>query len=329
MRIVSGMRPTGKLHLGHLLGALRNWKSLQAQRDNECFFFIADWHALTTNYGETQAIPESVREMAIDWLSVGLDPRKSTIFVQSQIQEHAELYLLLSMVTPIGWLERNPTYKEMREELTDRDLSNLGFLGYPVLQAADILLYKGERVPVGQDQVPHLELTREITRRFNNYYGLTLPEPQPLLTHSPRVSGTDGRKMSKSYGNAILLSDTEAEVRTKIRGMVTDPKRARRQDSGDPDTCNFYPLHQIFSPPETIQQVRQGCTTAGIGCVDCKNLLLDPMSKFSKELAEIRKNREVWLKSPKKVDEILADGAERARTVARQTMDQIRKAVHL
>ncbi|MFH1262387.1 MAG: tryptophan--tRNA ligase [Pseudomonadota bacterium] len=329
MRIVSGMRPTGNLHLGHLLGALRNWKSLQDRRENECYFFIADWHALTTNYEETQGIPESVREMAIDWLSVGLDPHKSTIFVQSQIPEHAELYLLLSMVTPIGWLERNPTYKEMREELSDRDLSNLGFLGYPVLQAADILLYKGERVPVGQDQVPHLELTREITRRFNHYFGLKLPEPQPLLTHSPKVNGTDGRKMSKSYGNAILLSDTEEELRTKIRGMVTDPKRARRQDPGDPDTCNFYPLHQIFSPPETIQQVRQGCTTAGIGCVDCKNMLLDPMSKFAKELTEIRKNREAWLKNPKKIDEILADGAARARKVARQTMGEIRKAVHL
>jgi tryptophanyl-tRNA synthetase len=329
MRIVSGMRPTGKLHLGHLLGALRNWHALQEKSGNECFFFVADWHALTTNYAETETIPESIREMVVDWLSVGLDPKRSTIFVQSHVKEHAELFLLLSMVTPIGWLERNPTYKEMKEELTDRDLSNFGFLGYPVLQAADILLYKGEGVPVGQDQVPHLELTREIARRFNNVYGSILPEPKALLTPSPKVSGLDGRKMSKSYGNAILLSDSDAEIRSKIRGMVTDPKRARRQDPGDPDTCNFYPLHEIYSTKETITQVRQGCTTAGIGCVDCKNFLLDPQSRFSAELAQIRENREKWLASPKKVDEILADGASRARALAEKTMKEVRKAIHL
>jgi tryptophanyl-tRNA synthetase len=329
MRIVSGMRPTGKLHLGHLLGALRNWKSLQDKAENHCFFFIADWHALTTNYADTSQIQENIREMAIDWLSVGLDPKRSTLFVQSGIKEHAELFLLLSMVTPIGWLERNPTYKEMREELSDRDLSNLGFLGYPVLQAADILLYKGEGVPVGQDQVPHLELTREITRRFNNTYREIFPEPQALLTPSPKIAGTDGRKMSKSYGNAILLSDSESELQAKIRGMVTDPKRARRQDPGDPDTCNFFPLHGIFSSEETIRSVRSGCTTAGIGCVDCKKMLMEAGTPFSTELSAIRKQREKWAADPQKVDEILLEGTDRARKIAGKTMDEVRKALHL
>lgn len=329
MRIVSGMRPTGKLHLGHLLGALRNWVALQDKKENECFFFVADWHALTTNFDETETIPESLRDMTIDWLSAGLDPKRSTLFVQSHVKEHAELFLLFGMVTPIGWLERNPTYKEMREELSDRDLSNLGFLGYPVLQAADILLYKADGVPVGQDQAPHVELTREIARRFNNLYGPVFPEPKTLLTPSPKVNGIDGRKMSKSYGNAVLLSDSESEVRAKILTMMTDPKRARRQDPGDPDTCNFYPLHEIFSKKETLQTVRRGCTTAGIGCVDCKNFLLDPGSRFMTELSAIRKNREAWLKSPKKVDEILADGAARARQNAEKTMKEVRKAIHI
>lgn len=302
---------------------------LQNNKDHECFFFVADWHALTTGYDQTDEIPENIRQMVIDWLAVGLDPKRATLFVQSHIKEHAELFLLLSMITPIGWLERNPTYKEMREELSGRDLSNFGFLGYPVLQASDIILYKGEGVPVGQDQVPHLELTREITRRFNHVYKPVFPEPKALLTPSPKLMGVDGRKMSKSYGNAILLSDSEKEIQSKVRGMLTDPKRARRQDPGDPDTCNFYPLHEIYSGREIIDQVRPGCKSAGIGCVDCKKFLLDPSSAFSQELATIRKNREEWAKSPEKVDEILFEGAKRARKIAEKVMAETRKAMNL
>jgi tryptophanyl-tRNA synthetase len=264
--------------------------------------------------------------MVTDWLAAGIDPARSTIFVQSDVKEHAELFLLLSMVTPLGWLERNPTYKEIKQELSDRDLSMFGFLGYPVLQAADILLYKGTAVPVGQDQIPHVELTREITRRFNYLYGNVFPEPQPMLTASPKLSGVDGRKMSKSYGNAILLSDPEQEVRAKIRAMVTDPKRARRQDPGDPDTCNLFPLHEIYSTQETIAQVRSGCTTAHIGCVDCKGLLLPSLLSI---LNEFREKRAKWESKPEEINRILSDGAARARTLATQTMGEVRNALHL
>ncbi|MFH1018804.1 MAG: tryptophan--tRNA ligase [Pseudomonadota bacterium] len=323
MRIVSGMRPTGRLHLGHLHGALANWVRLQNE-GNECFFFVADWHALTTDWESTGQIAENTREMVADWLAAGLDPGKSTIFVQSQVKEHAELHLLLSMITPLGWLERNPTYKEQRQEISDRDLSNYGFLGYPVLQAADILLYKGEAVPVGQDQVPHLELTREIARRFNSTYKAIFPEPKALLTPSPRIGGVDGRKMSKSYGNAILLSEPEAEIRKKIRAMVTDPKRARREDPGDPDTCNLYPLHEIYSSKETIRDVRVGCTTAGIGCVDCKNMLL---KSFLPSMTQLREKRDQITKSSKHVDEVLARGNDRARQVAMGTMNEVKRAL--
>ncbi len=325
MRIVSGMRPNGKLHIGHLLGALNNWKKLQNEK-NECFFFVANWHALTTDWQKTDSIPENIREMVIDWLAAGVDPEKSTIFVQSHVKEHAELYLLFSMITPLGWLERNPTYKEMRQEIKDKDLSNFGFLGYPVLQAADILLYKGEAVPVGQDQVPHLELTREIARRFNNTYRPIFPEPQAKLTSSPKIAGTDGRKMSKSFGNVILLSDSDAEIRKKIQGMVTDPKRARRQDPGDPDTCNLFPLHQIYSTAKTQTEVRKGCTTAEIGCVDCKGLLLPSLLE---SLKEIRERREMWSKKPKEIDKILRAGADHARGLAEKTLSEVRSALHL
>ncbi|HLG19549.1 MAG TPA: tryptophan--tRNA ligase [Bdellovibrionota bacterium] len=325
MRIFSGMRPTGKLHLGHLFGVLNNWIDLQ-NKGNDCFFCIADWHALTTEFQDTKSIEPNIREMLIDWLAAGLDPKKSTIFLQSQVKEHSELYLLLGMITPLGRLERNPTYKELKQEITDRDLSNFGFLGYPVLQAADILLYKGEAVPVGQDQLPHLELTREIVRRFNNVYGKTFPEPRALLTQSPKVNGVDGRKMSKSYGNAILLSDSEEQVRAKIREMVTDPKRARRQDPGDPDTCNLYPLHEILSTQKTIGDVRKGCTTAGIGCVDCKGLLLPSLLA---PLKQIRERREEIASSPKTLDRVLEEGAERAHKIAAETMKEVRKAVKL
>ncbi len=325
MRIVSGMRPTGQLHLGHLHGALANWVRLQSE-GNECFFFVADWHALTTDWESTKDISHNVREMVVDWLAAGLDPAKSTIFVQSQIEEHAELFLLLGMITPVGWLERNPTYKEQRREITDRDLSNFGFLGYPVLQAADILLYKGDAVPVGQDQVPHLELTREIARRFNSTYKAIFPEPKALLTPSPRIGGVDGRKMSKSYGNTILLSDPETEIRKKIRAMVTDPKRARREDPGDPDTCNLYPLHEIYSSKDTIADVRKGCTTAGIGCVDCKNMLL---KTFLPSMGQLLEKRSKLIKSPEYIDEVLSQGAERAREVASRTMNEVRRVLKL
>ncbi len=325
MRIVSGMRPTGKLHLGHLLGATEQWIKLQNE-GHECYFFVADWHALTTDFQKTDAIPENVREMVIDWIAAGVDPNKSTLFVQSQVKEHAELALLLGMITPLGWLERNPTYKELRQEITDKDLSNLGFLGYPVLQTADVLVYKGEAVPVGLDQVPHIELSREIVRRFNGLYGSIFPEPNAMITETPKINGLDGRKMSKSYGNAIFLSDSEDEVRMKIKGMVTDPKRARRQDPGDPDTCNLYPLHEIYSTDHTLSQVRQGCTSAGIGCVDCKGMLLPTLLT---SLKTIREKREELGKNPKQIDTILADGAKRASALASETMKEVRKALHV
>lgn len=324
MRIVSGMRPTGKLHLGHLLGALEHWIKLQNE-GKDCFYFAADWHALTTDYQDANKVKPYTREMLADWLAVGMDPKKSTIFAHSDIPEISELFLLLGMITPLGWLERNPTYKELRQEITNKDLSNFGFLGYPVLQAADIILYKGEGVPVGQDQVPHLELTREITRRFNSTYKPIFPEPQALLTKSPKINGVDGRKMSKSYGNAILLSDSKEEIQSKIQVMVTDPKRARRQDPGDPDTCNLYPLHKIYSSNETIQEVRKGCTTAGIGCVDCKKLLLPSLLS---RLEPIREKREEWTLHPKRIDEVLDSGAKKAQKVAKQTMNEVRDAVY-
>jgi tryptophanyl-tRNA synthetase len=319
------MRPTGRLHLGHLHGALANWVRLQNE-GNDCFFFVADWHALTTDWQSTDKIPENVLEMVVDWLAVGLDPAKSTIFLQSQVKEHAELFLILGMITPLGWLERNPTYKEQRQEITDRDLSNLGFLGYPVLQAADILLYKGEAVPVGQDQVPHLELTREITRRFNSTYKAIFPEPKALLTPSPKIGGVDGRKMSKSYGNAILISEPDDSIRKKVRAMVTDPKRARREDAGDPDTCNFYPLHTIYSPKETIAEVRKGCTTAGIGCVDCKNMFL---KSFLPSIAQLREKRDEIRSKPELLEEVLRQGSERARLVAIRTMNEVKEALKI
>lgn len=271
-RVLSGMRPTGKLHLGHLVGALDNWVRLQDQYD--CYFFVADWHALTTDYAETSNVKQNIMEMMYDMLAAGLDPEKAVLFIQSHVPQHAELHLLLSMITPLGWLERVPTYKEQRENIKDKDLGTYGFLGYPVLQSADILMYKADYVPVGEDQVPHIELTREIARRFNMFYAgkreYVLPEPQPLLTSMPKLPGTDGRKMSKSYGNAILLSEPEPEIRQKLKTMVTDPARVRRTDPGNPQVCPVYSLHKIFSSQETIANVEKGCTTASIGCIECK-----------------------------------------------------------
>jgi tryptophanyl-tRNA synthetase len=269
-RVLSGMRSTGKLHLGNYVGALQNWVRLQEQYD--CFFFIADWHALTTDYADTSRVKENSVEVLLDWLAAGLDPERCTMFIQSHVPQHAELHLLFSMITPLGWLERVPTYKEQRENITDKDLGTYGFLGYPVLQAADILIYKGDFVPVGEDQVPHVELTREIARRFNQFYKLddkaVFPEPQPLLTPAAKLPGTDGRKMSKSYGNTIMLTDPEPVVRQKLKTMVTDPARVRRTDKGNPDVCPVGDLHKIFSDKSTMAKVNEGCRSAVIGCIE-------------------------------------------------------------
>jgi len=332
-RVLSGMRPTGKLHLGNYMGALHNWVRLQNQPDYECYFFIADLHALTTDYADPSQIAANTREVILDYLGAGLDPEKSVLFVQSHVQQHYELPLLLGMITPLGWLERVPSYKEMQENLTNKDLTNYGFLGYPVLMASDILLYQADFVPVGQDQTAHVELTREIARRFNQFYkpgdpacGDILPEPQVLLTPSPKLPGTDGRKMSKSYGNTILLSDPEPEIRAKIKPMVTDPARIRRTDPGNPDKCPVGDLHKIFSSEETIAKVYEGCTTAGIGCIECKSWVADAIVSA---LAPVQERRVKYEQNSGLVTEILADGARRAAARAEQTMQEVRSAMGL
>ncbi|MBI3754056.1 MAG: tryptophan--tRNA ligase [Deltaproteobacteria bacterium] len=323
-RVLSGMRPSGKLHLGHYHGVLENW--LKLQKEHECFFFVADWHALTTEYNDPSTIQDNIKEMVIDWLSVGINPERSTIFLQSAIKEHAELHLLLSMITPLSWLERNPTYKEQVEEVKDKDLHTYGFLGYPVLQTADIIIYKANMVPVGIDQAPHLELSREITRRFNFLYGDTFPEPQTLLTETPKLLGTDGRKMSKSYNNAIFLSDPPDVIEKKILHMMTDPARQRRTDKGNPDLCPVYFLHKIYSTPETIAWVGQGCTTAGIGCIECKKSLIPSIIKM---LEPIQKKRAELVKNPDVVDQVLSKGNEKAKKIAQETMAWVRKTLKL
>jgi tryptophanyl-tRNA synthetase len=323
-RILSGMRPTGKLHLGHLVGALQNWIPLAEKY--ESYHFVADWHALTTHYEDTSEMRDNVREMVVDWLAVGLDPDKATFFLQSHLPEHAELHLLFSMVTPLGWLERVPTYKEQLENIRDRDLHTYGFLGYPVLQAADILMYKAAYVPVGEDQLPHVELTREIARRFNQFYGPVFPEPQALLTSIPRLRGIDGRRMSKSYGNAILLSDPPDVVSSRVADMMTDPARKRRTDPGNPDICPVYDHHKIFSPAEVTARVNRECRTAEIGCVDCKKLMAGHLSDY---LAPIQERRVAYEKNPQMVWDILDAGTAKARRVAQATMEEVRKAVKL
>ena len=395
-RILSGMRPTGKLHLGNLVGALQNWVKLQDEYDS--FHFVADWHMLTTGYENTLDLRQDTWEMVTDWLACGLDPAKATFFVQSRLPEHAELHLLFSMVTPLGWLERVPTYKEQLENIKDHDINTYGFLGYPLLQAADILMYKANAVPVGEDQVPHVELTREVARRFNQAFGNLIlrptpdsalaglatqtgiasavaktrgvgfllndsiptaqkaaaiqqafrstplelkayylnnglgtiheifPEPEALLTSAPRLPGTDGRKMSKSYKNAIFLTDTPDVVSKKLATMVTDPARKRRSDPGNPDVCPVFDLHKIFSAQGTIDRVNRECRTAEIGCVDCKKLAAGHLNAF---LAPIQERRQPYEQNPQRVWEILAEGTERARTVARETMAEVRKAVNL
>jgi tryptophanyl-tRNA synthetase len=377
-RILSGMRPTGKLHLGNYMGALYNWVKLQ--HEYECYFFIADYHALTTDYANTSKLKENIREVALDFLAAGLDPKLCAIFVQSKVPAHFELNDLLSMITPLSLLERVPTYKDQQEQLKEKDLATFGFLGYPLLQSADILIYQASYVPVGQDQVAHVELTREVARRFNQFFPgefylspdaapwemgaiqekarklandktksvfsahelyeaakqtkkLTgfgrcevLPEPQVLLTPSPKLPGTDGRKMSKSYGNTILLSDPEPVVRAKLKTMVTDPARVRREDPGNPDICPVFDLHKVFSPIETQQNAREGCTTAGIGCIECKSWLADNLVR---ELAPIRERRTYFEQHPSELDAILEDGNARANVRANQTMREVRATVGL
>ena len=393
-RVLSGMRPTGRMHIGHYHGALKNWVRLQEEYD--CLFFAADWHALTTHFDEPETIAETVWEMFIDWLAAGIDPTRSTIFIQSRVPEHAELTLLLGMISPVGWLERVPTYKDQQQKLADRDLSNYGFLGYPVMQSADILIYRANMVPVGEDQVSHIELTRELARRFNHIYGrepgfeekakagvkklgskkakryeqlrtafqekgdtealeaarellndtqnlslgdrerlfgylegsrrVILPEPQPLLTSTPKVPGLDGEKMSKSYGNAILLREEPAVVTEKIRTMQTDPARVRRTDPGNPEHCPVWPLHQIYSSKDTQDWVVKGCTTAGIGCLECKQPVIDAIIAEQKP---IRERAQKFLDDPTLVRNIVADGCERARKLAEETMRDVRGAMGL
>jgi tryptophanyl-tRNA synthetase len=381
-RILSGMRPTGRLHLGNLVGALQNWVKLQDEY--ESFHFVADWHMLTTGYEDTLDLRQDTWEMVTDWLACGLDPAKATFFVQSRLPEHAELHLLFSMVTPLSWLERVPTYKEQLENIQDHDINTYGFLGYPLLQAADILMYKAHAVPVGEDQVPHVELTREVARRFNQAFGKLrmknrsdqewiawgagirnlarapegmaeqfirenylrssldvradylnrdvgilepiFPEPEALLTSAPRLPGTDGRKMSKSYANAIFLTDAPEVVSKKLATMVTDPARKRRTDPGNPDVCPVFDLHKIFSPPETIDRVNRECRTAEIGCIDCKKLAAGHLNAF---LGPIQQRRKPYEEKPELVWEILEKGTERARKVAQETMAEVRQAVNL
>lgn len=393
-RILSGMRPTGPLHLGNYHGALRNWIELQYQY--ECYFMVADWHALTTAYDDTAPIQGNVREVVIDWLAAGLNPGVSTIFVQSRVLEHAELHLLLSMITPLGWLERVPTYKDQQEQLKDKDLGTYGFLGYPLLQSADILVYRSSFVPVGEDQVAHVEITREVARRFNHLYGREpdfeqkaekgvkslgsrnatlyrqlrrkfqesgdaealekaralveanaritvadrerllgylegtgvsiLPEPQSLLTASPKVPGLDGRKMSKSYGNTIGLREDPDEVAKKLKTMVTDPARVRRSDPGDPDKCPVWDLHKIYSSEETKAWVQTGCRTAGIGCLDCKQPVIE---KVVEEITAIRKRAQEYEDNPELVRGIIDEGCEKAREAARQTLSVVRETMGL
>ncbi len=359
-RVLSGMRPTGKLHLGNYMGALKNWVGLQHQKNDdgsrkyECYFFIADYHALTTDYADSRNVAQNTLDVALDWLGAGLDPEICTLFVQSHVPQHAELHLVLSMITPLSWLERVPTYKEQQENLKGKDLSTYGFLGYPLLQSADILMYQADFVPVGQDQVAHVELTREVARRFNQFWppagyvppthaqlketlvaegagpkgqnGVQpiLPEPQVLLTPSPKLPGTDGRKMSKSYNNTILLTDPEPVVRQKLKTMVTDPARVRRSDPGDPDKCPVGDLHKVFSTPETLAKVYEGCRSAGIGCLECKGWAADSIVR---ELAPIQERRAQY--DEKRVLEVLSDGAVRARKRASKTMAEVNEAMHL
>ena len=321
--ILSGMRPTGLLHLGNLVGALNNWKSLQDEY--ECFFMVADWHSLTTDYDNTENIRKYIREMLVDWISVGLDPQKSVLFIQSHIKQHAELTLLLGMIVPLPWLERVPTYKEQIMQLSDKDLSSYGFLGYPLLQTADILAYKANAVPVGEDQLPHLELSREIVRRFNSMYQPVFPEPQSLLSPVPKLLGTDGRKMSKSYGNCIYISDNDETVSKKVMSMITDPARVKRNDPGHPEVCTVFSYHQIFSKAD-VDRISEQCKKAEIGCVDCKKILFGNLKKL---LEPIRKKRQEIEQDPTYIGKVLEEGDKKAKERAEKTLVEVRNAMKI
>ena len=323
-RIVSGMRPTGKLHLGHVHGALNNWRSLQD--DYECFYFIADWHALTSEYERTEIIKESTRDIIIDWISVGLDPKRSVFFVQSSIKEHAELHLVFSMVTPLSWLERNPTYKEQLKEMAQKNLYTYGFLGYPVLQAADILMYKANGVPVGEDQSPHVEVTREIARRFNHLYGEVFPLPEVLLTPEAKILGIDRRKMSKGYDNAIFISDPKEVIEKSVGEMITDPQRARRSDPGRPDYCNVFSFHELYTDKEKVQEIDAACRSATIGCVECKQTMA---ASLNAALEPVREKRRELEESPETIDAIMEEGNRKAQKIARDTMEEVREVVKI
>ena len=324
-RIVSGMRPTGSLHLGHYLGVLKNWVELQ--EDYRCLYFVADWHALTSEYKDPSIIAESTEDIVHTWLGVGIDPERSIIFRQSDIKVHAEFFLLLSMITPISWLERNPTYKEIREELKEKDLGTFGFLGYPVLQAADIVIYHADKVPIGEDQLPHLELTREIVRRFNFLYGEgLLKEPKEILTTAPRVPGLDGRKMSKSYNNAIFIKETPESLKEKVMQMLTDIKRMRKKDPGEPNDCNLYPFHDFFTDEAKRAEIRAGCRDASWGCVDCKRVLI---KNLEAEFMPIWDKIDYYKGHKALVANILHEGGNRAKALAAITIEKVREAMRV
>ena len=325
-RVLSGMRPTGRLHLGHYHGVLKNWARLQYEYP--CLFFVADWHALTTTYDKPEVISQATWEMLIDWLAAGIDPNQATLFIQSRVLEHAELHLLLSMITPLGWLERVPTYKDKLQQLGEqgKDINTYGFLGYPVLMTADIILYKADTVPVGEDQLPHLELAREMVRRFNFIYKQDVfPEPKGYIGVAPVVPGIDGRKMSKSYGNEIAFAASPDDLRARVRLMVTDPQRIKRTDPGRPEVCPVFTFHKLYSPGE-LGEIETGCRNAGIGCVDCKKRLAEHMVEA---LADIHHRRQDWASRPNDVKDILDDGAKRARATAQATMEQVRSVMHM
>ena len=322
--VLSGLRPTGRVHLGNYFGAVRNWVQLQDKYD--CFYFVADWHALTSDYADPSKIRAATFDAVADWIAAGMDPEKTTIFVQSDVKEHAELHLLLSMVTPLPWLERVPTFKDQQAQLVDKDLNTYGFLGYPLLQTADVIVYRAHFVPVGEDQASHLELSREIVRRFNNFYGPVFPEPQVLLTATPKVPGLDGRKMSKSYGNTIGLTASADEIRALVLTMFTDPNRIRRKDPGNPDICNLFQFHKLFSDEATIARVDHDCRTAQIGCVDDKKMLAEIIIE---NLRPIRERREAIDRDPSIVWNALREGGRRARERAGQTLADVRKAMQI